>query len=53
MAAGGATAVVGRFAPGSFGRMDPVIAGTAINALVLGAAWLFARVTGRSAQPET
>jgi SSS family solute:Na+ symporter len=53
MIAGGATAVVGRFAPGLFGGWDPVIAGTAVNALVLFAAWSFEKVAGRSAQPET
>jgi SSS family solute:Na+ symporter len=43
MAAGGATAVIGRFAPQLFGGTDPVIAGTAVNALVLGAAWLVSK----------
>jgi hypothetical protein len=43
MAAGGATAVVGRFSPALFGGTDPVIAGTAVNAAVLAAAWLVAR----------
>jgi len=45
MVAGGATAVVGRFAPGLFGGTDPVIAGTGVNAVVLGAAWLVGRTS--------
>jgi hypothetical protein len=47
MAAGGATAVAGRFAPGLFGGVDPVIAGTAVNAAVLASTWLLSRLAGR------
>ena len=39
MAAGGITAAVGRFAPGLCGGRDPVLVGTAVNAVVLLAAW--------------
>ncbi len=43
MAAGGAVAAAGRFVPAlAFGR-DPVLVGTAVNAAVLGAAFLFGR----------
>jgi Na+/proline symporter len=35
MIAGGATAVVGRFAPALMGGWDPVIVGTAVNAVIL------------------
>ena len=51
MIAGGATAVVGRFAPGAFAGWDPVIAGTGVNAAVLAAAGLSGRrpATGPSA----
>ena len=51
MVAGGATAVAGRFAPELFGTTDPVIAGTAVNALVLAAAWATART--RDQRSET
>ena len=39
MVAGGATAAIGRFAPGAVGGHDPVLVGTAVNAAVLVAAW--------------
>lgn len=55
MIAGGATAVVGRFAPGLFGGWDPVIAGTAVNASVLLAGWLLERASRDrpNLRPET
>jgi hypothetical protein len=49
MALGGATAVVGRFAPGVFGETDPVIAGTAVNAAVLALGWVVGRASKQSA----
>jgi SSS family solute:Na+ symporter len=49
MAAGGLTAAVGRFAPELVGGHDPVLVGTAVNAVVLLASWL--RREG-SARPE-
>jgi solute:Na+ symporter, SSS family len=36
MIAGGSTAAIGRFVPGLFWGWDPVIAGTAVNAAILG-----------------
>jgi len=39
MATGGAVAAVGRFWPEATGRVDPVLAGTAVNLAVLVAAW--------------
>ncbi len=49
MVAGGAAAAAGRFAPAlSFGR-DPVLAGTAVNAAVLAAAFLLDRRRRRGA----
>ncbi|HEX4441564.1 MAG TPA: hypothetical protein VH854_15925 [Thermoanaerobaculia bacterium] len=51
MAAGGATAVVGRFAPALFGGTDPVIAGTAVNAAVLAVSWVGARTRNQKPGP--
>ncbi len=39
MILGGATAAIGRFVPAAVGGHDPVIVGTAVNALVLAAAY--------------
>jgi len=48
MAAGGITAAVGRFAPGLCGGRDPVLVGTAVNAVVLLAAWAAGRAGSRN-----
>jgi solute:Na+ symporter, SSS family len=52
MATGGIAAAVGRFAPGLYGGRDPVLVGTALNAVVLLAAWGLGALPGRD-QPES
>ena len=50
MVAGGAVAAAGRFFPEWTGRADPVLAGTAVNLIVLIASAAAARMSGRGAR---
>ena len=43
MIAGGTTAAVGRFVPGLFRGWDPVVVGTAVNAVILSSAFVASR----------